>query len=140
MTQCDECRKTGAGTYRLIGGQWLCRDCGNFTPTPLKDGFLTRNSPRLQVQREKHAADFVQPHTYDRVSRKVIPNPDFIKLYPQQVDEVYSKEEIQSEGLSKLVQYNKGIKGEAKKRVQTFKDQALKFAGSARKGIKKIIS
>ncbi len=137
---CDNCQRTGAGTYKLIESQWLCPDCGNFRPTPLKDGFLTRNSPRLQWQREKYAADFVQPYTYDRTRRQQIPNPDFIKLYPQQVNEIYSKEEIHSEGLTKLAEHNKSIKTETKKKVQSFKDQALKFAGSTKRGIKKILS
>lgn len=45
---------------------------------------------RIQQQRDRHGADFVQPYLRDKI------NPDFAKLYPDRAEECFTKEELES--------------------------------------------
>lgn len=47
-------------------------------------------------------ADMVQPHVHDPVSGKDVPNPEFVKLYPQHTSTYYDEKDIKASGDKKL--------------------------------------
>lgn len=80
----------------------VCVEC--YRPKFKIDNLFTRTSERVRRQQEKYASDFVQPHIYDKHSRKLKINPDFIKLYPQSVYLYANREQLKKEGYEKLAQ------------------------------------
>lgn len=114
----------------------MCSD--HYKSASLKDGFLTRNSPRIRIQQEKHAADFVQPHVYDRLTRRLKPNEDFIKLYPTQAKQYYSGEELRKAGLGKVAAFVEAEKKEIKEHRANL-DKNVDKTGDISKSLKKII-
>lgn len=107
----------------------ICSNCGNETPTVrychgkescphcsslrvsegnFVDGLLTRNSLRVRSEALKYAGDLIQPRVYDKYKRDYVPNPDFIKQYPNRVKDTFSKEELH--GTPKMVNTKKKSK------------------------------
>lgn len=90
----------------LIDGQLveLCSHCGNFSEAggTKTDGLLSRNSLRVRYDSIKHEGDTVLPHRYDKMSKKVVPNEDFLKLYPDKAGEYFKQKELDKAGYSKL--------------------------------------
>lgn len=67
-------------------------------------GILTRQSVRVRSDQEHHRADVVTPHVYDHASGKVVPNPAFVKLYPEHTATYYSEADVKRSGDKKLTQ------------------------------------
>ena len=63
---------------------------------------MTRNSQRVREDSAKHEGDFIQPHTFDKNTRKIGVNPDFVKEYPDKVKDYFSEEEVEKAGYPKL--------------------------------------
>lgn len=121
-------------------GYRYCRNC--YTPGFKIEGLLTRTSKRVQEQQQKHAADFVQPHSYDKNRKKLVPNPDFIKLYPDQMHHYFNKEELRKEGYGKLGEHMEKTQATKKAQVAAQKkaiQETVQHAGSQKKGTKKLI-
>lgn len=126
-----KCCNCGHKTNRIFLDSYgeRCPFCSSMSEGggPKIDGILTRNSPRIRAQQSKYEGDFVQPHTYDRVSKRVDINPDFIKLYPKNARDFYSDKEINRAKLNKL----------PVKKTKTLEDVA--HSGSVEKGMKRIL-
>lgn len=62
---------------------------------------LTRNSDRVRQQQLRHEGDIILPHTYDKLTNKLVPNPDFVRLYPNQLPTYFTPEELKQHGYDK---------------------------------------
>jgi hypothetical protein len=82
----------------------LCSSCGHFSEAggTKTDGLLTRNSFRVRKQSLEYEGDMLLPHKYDKISRKVVPNDDFLKKYPDKAGEYFKQRELDKAGYSKL--------------------------------------
>ena len=95
----------------------ICPTCAGFSEAggTRLDGVLTRN--RFSVRRDSvnHQGDFIVPHKYDRASRTLKPNQDFLNRHPDKAGEYFSREELDKMGYKKLkaeaFQPGKGIDG-----------------------------
>lgn len=100
------CPNCGSKTGRLIikASGTRCHACGgvNETGGARVSGILTRNSERLRHDGEHHKADVVIPHILDKASGKVVPNPEFVKLYPEKTSTFYSEEDVKASGDKRL--------------------------------------
>ena len=134
---CDQCKKR-SGTYRYFPGiqRWLCPECGGFSSQVLRDGYLTRNSFRVTRDTDKHRADFVPPHVYDRYQKREVLNPEFVKLYPDKVKNWESKEQMEVQGYPKLAKYTEKL--EKQKEILDNRKEVV-FAGNTKEGIKKVL-
>lgn len=65
-------------------------------------GLLTRNSDRVREQQRQFEGDTILPHAYDKASRKVKPNDDFIKMYPDKVGNFFKQSELEQAGYTKI--------------------------------------
>ena len=105
---CRSCKKK-AYHIKVIGGTEICENCGGFSVAggTKTDGLLTRN--RFSVRRDSimYEGDTLPPHEYDKHSKKFKPREDFIKRFPDKVNDTYSKEELKSMGLKKEEVNNK---------------------------------
>ena len=83
----------------LVNRKEQCENCGGLpTISPSKtDGILTRNSWRIRRQQSRYEGDFVQPHIYDKNTRKQVINPEFVKLYPKEAETYYQDGDFTSE-------------------------------------------
>lgn len=101
------CPNCGVRAARIIirsGGSY-CDNCSRISSTggARISGILTRNSDRIRSQQDKHRGDVVIPHTFDKTRGKVVPNPDFVKLYPEQTRTYFSEQDVKESGDKRLV-------------------------------------
>lgn len=113
--KCPNCKKT---TSRLIVDKHgsACANCRGRSETggPSLQGILTRGSERIRAQQQTNEGDMITPHTYDKVTGQVIPNPDFVKLYPDQLPTYFTQQELEHAGYSKAEKiYDKKAAAEA---------------------------
>ena len=125
------CGNCGQETRRIkvIDGTEYCSNCTSMSEAggPKTDGLLTRNSLRIRTDSLKYEGDFVPPHRYNRDTKKVEPNPDFIKLHHKNAGNFFEKDDLK--------QYPKLGEQIANK---TKKDDKVEFEGSAEQGMKKL--
>jgi hypothetical protein len=100
---CDNCQQPAHHIYTDERGE-RCEHCGavsliSKTPT---DGIITRNSWRIRRQQSRYEGDIVMPHRHNKITRRQEVNPDFVKLYPEQVKQYFSSEELVRDGYKKL--------------------------------------
>lgn len=62
---------------------------------------LTRSSDRVREQQLRHEGDIILPHQYDKLTNKYIPNPDFVRLYPDKLPTYFTAEELKQHGYDK---------------------------------------
>lgn len=99
---CPNCQQP---TNRMVirAGFKGCAECWGMGATggTKTDGILTRNSDRIRQQQLQYEGDTIPPHSFDKGSRKVVPNPDFVDRYPEQVSNYFTEGEIRKAGYSK---------------------------------------
>jgi hypothetical protein len=100
---CQTCY-TPAGRIKVIDGKDHCRNCSSISETGGSkiDGSITRNSFRVRQQQQEYKADLTPPHVYDKASKKLKVNKDFVKLFPEQSTKTFSNEEFKQVGINKL--------------------------------------
>ena len=98
------------------------------------DGLLTRNSDRIREQQRRFEGDMIPPHIVDKVSRKAVPNPDFMARYPDKIASNYTQSELERAGHSKAGEIFKAAKAT---KEQHARDQAsgVTFRGNTNKPI-----
>lgn len=98
------------------------------------DGLLTRNSLRIRSMATKFEGDTIPPHTFNKSSRKMEPNPEFIKQFGKTAEQFYSESEVTKAGMPKLAEHYRKV------RKNKAGDKKVTFEGNAKKGIKRVIS
>ena len=126
---CPKCQKNLAEIHKVFGVVW-CRDCRANAETYIKGKPLNlkEGSERIKKQREQHHDDLIQPHTYNKTSKKLIINPEFVDKYPDKVHNFFSPEEIKRAGYSKLVDYSKQVQSNEsrqKEKIAAFKERVI---------------
>jgi len=122
MTVCSRCgKRIRKPNYISLfyEDKYICWNCHK--PKFKIDGILTRTSDRVREQQKKYAADFIQPHTYDKSKRKLVISSDFIKLYPDKIKYYATEEQVRKEGYPKLAEVmkkQKEIEKQAKEKIQ----------------------
>lgn len=117
-----------------------CENCGGFSVSQGShvSGILTRNSYRVRRQQSRHEGDMVQPHVWDKASRKHVINPDFIKLYPDKAKDIYREPEMVQSGYTKLPEHSRKLKANNKARADKFKSD-VEFHGKTEDGAKRLL-
>lgn len=134
---CGNCHRASNYVKLYSNGEERCHNCGNFSEASgaKTDGILTRQ--RNSQQAWKHEGDTLLPHKYDKTSKQLIPNPEFVKQFPDRVSDYFDESEITKAGMPKLAK-----RGEANKRAaQAHKDRVAKsveFVGSTKSGMEKL--
>lgn len=100
------CRNCNTKTNRIkvIDGKDYCGNCANLTETggSKVDGSITRNSFRIREQQQQYKSDLTPPHVWNKNSRKLDVNEDFVKLFPEQAQKTFTDKELKSVGITKL--------------------------------------
>lgn len=100
------CPNCNAPTSRLIIDEHgkACARCRGMSEAggASTTNVLTRSSSRVRDQQRQHEGDTILPHSYDKASKKVIPNPDFVKAYPEQLPTYFSQSELQDAGYANI--------------------------------------
>ncbi len=78
------------------------------------DGSLTRQSTRIRDQQRTHEGDIIPPHVFDYNKRGLVPNPDFIKRYPEKLTSSYTVAELKAAGHSRIAPVFKAAKEQKK--------------------------
>lgn len=132
---CENCGNTASHIISSENGEH-CEHCSNLSVAPKAktDGLLTRNSWRIRRQQSRHEGDMVLPHVYDKASRRQRVNPDFVKLYPNQVKEFFTADELKRDGYRDMPDHIsknnlRREKVKAKEKMDTF------FEGDSEKAI-----
>lgn len=137
------CLNCGNETNRIMqaeDGSEICPNCSGLTQSggAKIDGIITRNSWRIRRNQSRFEGDQVQPHIWDKTKRRLVVNPDFVKLYPKQVKNFFNDDEMTKDGYSKLPEYSKKLKAKTSKAVAKDK-QGVIFEGDSKSAIKKIL-
>ena len=92
MNTCDGCGNDRPTTGAIIKGKYgqFCRECRSNAHRPQSTGFAQWSRDR---DREDNAKDLIQP--WDRNGK---PNRDFIREYPEQAQDMFTKEELENHG------------------------------------------
>lgn len=89
-----------------INGKYyeVCPFCAGFSEAggTKSDGLLVRNSFRIRRNAVMNEGDTLPPHVYDKQLRKIRPREDFIKRFPERINDTYTQKELDDAGLSKL--------------------------------------
>lgn len=113
---CPNCNKP---TNRIILDSHgkACANCRGLSEVAGNklDGLVTRNSQRVRDQQRRHEGDIISPHTFDKLTGKITPNPDFVKMHPEKLGNFYTQKELEKAGYSKIGKAFKAAK-EAKKK------------------------
>ena len=100
---CPNCQQP-TSRLRFYKGRAICaREMGLSEAGGVKvDGVLTRNADRIREQQMKYEGDLIMPHMFDHNKRELVPNPDFIKRYPERITDTYSQDELEAAGHSQI--------------------------------------
>lgn len=101
---CPNCGKPTSRMMIYENGVEACANClGLSENAGVKvDGVLTRNSDRIREQHRRHEGDVIAPHVFDKNTKQLTPNPDFIKLYPDRLPNFFTQKELEKAGHSKI--------------------------------------
>ncbi len=99
---CPNCNRK---TYRLIidkhgKGCAECRGLSEAGGTQITH-VLTRNSERVRAQQHTYEGDTITPHIYDRTLGRLVPNEDFMRLFPGKIATYFTEQELHKAGYSK---------------------------------------
>jgi len=132
--KCPKCNKRSAlfhGTFGVV----FCKQCQDNAKIyhkgkPLN---LTEGSERIRKQREEYHDDFLQPHAYNKSSRKLEINREFVNKYPDKAHLYYSPDEMKQAGLPKLIDYSQNVQASEsrqKEKVEAFKRKVIQYKQS----------
>lgn len=100
------CRSCSHNSRRImvVNGIDRCPNCALMTDTggASVDGSITRNSHRVRIQQREMAEDMQPAYVYDKTTRKVVPNKQFIQSFPNEVNKTFTNDELKSVGITKL--------------------------------------
>ena len=101
---CSSCNNE-SGRIIWRGGKERCHNCGDFAESGgvHTGGILSRNRHSIRYESVQLEGDTIHPYSYDKVSRKTVLNPDFVKLYPGKVKDWASTDQMVEDGYEKLV-------------------------------------
>lgn len=100
---CRNC-KTNSNRIKVIDGKDYCSNCAELTATGGShiDGSITRNSFRIREQQKQYQADLTPAWVYDKHSKKVKANKDFVQMFPEQASKTYTDKELKDVGVTKI--------------------------------------
>lgn len=100
---CPNCNKP---TSRMIyrAGSKACASCWGLSEAAgvKLDGVLTRNSMRIREQQRRFEADIITPHVYDKTTKKMVPNPDFVNIHTDKLGNFFKEKELVEAGYTKI--------------------------------------
>lgn len=139
--RCNTCKHESARIKVDSHGRESCPNCSSFSEAGgvSTSGALTRNAFRVRRQRDSNEGDFVQPHSYDKASKRVTVNPEFVKKYPDQAATYFNGEEMTKAGYSKLPAHAEKVE-RAKAAERAAVDREVEFTGDTDKGIGRVLS
>lgn len=105
---CNTC-KQDAIRILVIGGNDYCPSCAKVSTTSRTrvDGITTRT--RVRHESTMHEGDMIVPHAYNKTTRRLEPNAEFIKRYPDQAKDYFTKDEMIASGHTKLVTHTEKV-------------------------------
>lgn len=141
MITCSQCGKPSARIKSFLqNGEMVdvCAQCLGIAESggAKTKGILTRNSLRVRSESVKYEGDLQTSHMYDKMSRRMVPNPDFADRFTANSDQFYSEGEAKKAGLPKLAEHiteSKRSKVEHKAKQR----QKVQFEGDTMKGVTK---
>ena len=136
---CGNCLKASNYVKLLSNGQERCHNCGNFSEASgaKVDGILTRQSFRVRSESWKHEGDQLLPHTYDKTTKRLAPNPEFVKQHPDRVGDYFDASEITRAGMPKLAEKAKRDKQRAKDHKDSLA-KSVEFEGTTKSGMERM--
>lgn len=101
---CERCGSTNwYGLHGAPGGGWAgCTECLEWTPTHPNWDMKAHKVLMQNPENVKHLKDTTPPHTYDKLTKKMVPNPEFIKAFPQNARQWFRPQELKDAGYGKL--------------------------------------
>lgn len=137
---CSTCLKQAKHIKILPDGTELCNFCGEFSEAsgPNTTNILTRNAFRVRNQSIKYEGDMILPHTFNKATKRLDVNPEFVKQFPDKVKDYFSEKEIKDAGLPKLATRANKIKKIEKENKQKQKD--IFYSGSTKKALQKVLT
>ena len=99
---CRTC-KTNSSRIKVVDGIDNCINCGlQETGGAKSDGLITRNSFRIREQQKQYESDMTPAFVYDKHSKKVTANKDYIQRFPDQASRTFTSKEMNDVGITKL--------------------------------------
>lgn len=101
--RCNNCGNE-SGRIRTYKGVDSCHLCGDFKEAggARTTGILTRNSLRVRQDAVIYEGDTIHPYEMDKTRKKLVPNREFIKKFPEQAHEYFTDEALVDAGHTKL--------------------------------------
>ncbi len=138
---CGNCSKQSNYVKLYSNGQERCHHCGGFSEAggARVDGILTRQTFRVRSESYKNEGDTILPHKYSKITKRLEPNPDFVKQYPDRVGDYFDEGEITRAGLPKLAKHADNLKQQAKDHKKKVND-SVEFVGKTEKAVEKAVA
>lgn len=133
------CANCGANTTHVkitLAGE-VCPKCGGFAEASgaRTDNAAGSSSFRIRQQQHANEGDMLPAHFYNKETRRIQPNPEFIKRFPDTAKYHYSPDELRKAGMPKMAKkVEDGLKV-----TKTRNDKDVHFSGSRKKGIAKVL-
>jgi hypothetical protein len=132
---CGNCQNETT-RIKVINGHEICSNCSNLKENRCTDDLMTRN--RVRIDSLKFEGDTLPPQKYDKHSKRIVPNEDFLKLNGSRAKNFFKKDDLESAGYSKLA-YNieKTVKEEKQLAAKTKSE--VEFHGDAKQRVKELL-
>lgn len=137
---CQNCHCQSSNIKYIPGVGERCHNCGGFSEAggTRSTGLTTRQSFRIRSEQAQFQGDMTPPHVYDKHSKKLVPNPDFVSQFPDRVGDFHSNEELTKAHMPKLAEHSEKIRRTKKTHKAKLK-ASVEHAGSAAAGVKRVI-
>lgn len=137
---CSNCNSDSPRVRYFPGVGERCPNCSEMSAIGKHrtDGITTRASFRVRTDAVKFEGDTIAPQAYDKVRRKVGPNPEFVRRYPNKVKEYFSNEQLQEANMPGVAKHMDRLRTEEKGHKETLR-KTTEFQGDEKRGVEKAI-
>ena len=134
---CSNCQSE-ATHIQVNWGIESCPSCSSLKESRLTDDLLTRNASRIRVEALKYEGDTLPPERYDKASKKVVPNEEFLKRNKERAKNFFSADTLNKQGYNKLTTKIKKFDASVKKDAADFKKD-VEHHGESSQRVKELL-
>lgn len=132
------CGGCGAEVSHIVvnKGKERCHKCSRMSENRFTEDIMTRN--RVRMESLKFEKDLLTPQVYDKATKKIVPNEEFLKANGARSKNFFKKEDLDRLGYNKLSQkIDKAVK-EEKDLANQIKSEVIHH-GSKEKRIEELL-
>lgn len=98
---CSTCNSE-TSHVKVVHSIEYCSNCSGISENRATEDIITRASSRIRIESVKYEGDMLNPQKYDKSTKKVVPNEEFLKLHGIRAKNFFSESDLNVGGYRKL--------------------------------------